>query len=202
VADLPIEHQEVGTPNHCAQRKMSADPHAPAGLSISLPSGHDECMPGGGVRRRSPSVAAAAVLLVAWAVLGGCTRDDEADTPTLTLRDLEGRDFDVKRLVVDGEALHVLPALTGRPQTIGFHDGRIVVSTACNSGAANIVSLDDGTLDVLEVASEALGCPDVQLRQEAVVYRLLASDPSVTLHADVLALSGSRITLEATERSP
>jgi heat shock protein HslJ len=144
------------------------------------------------MRSRMMAVALAALLLA----VGGCGDDDDgsgADPGPPTAADLDGRTF----VSTAAEGFTLVP---GTQVTLTFEDGNLSATAGCNTMSAPY-EIDDGTLEVEQMSTTLIGCPDDLQRQDQTVQDLLTGGPGVILDVDVLTISGQGITLTAREQT-
>lgn len=139
----------------------------------------------------------AAVLAALVLVAGGCGDDGDgggnADPGPPTEADLDGRTF----VSTESEGFTLV---SGTQVTLVFEGGNLSASAGCNS-MSGAYDIDDGTLEVDELASTLIGCPGDLQTQDDALRDLLTGGPGVTLDGDVLTLSGQGITLTAHEQT-
>jgi heat shock protein HslJ len=145
------------------------------------------------MRSRVMVAVVAALVLAA----GGCGDDDEggsgADPGPPTEADLDGRTF----VSTGAEGFTLVP---GTQVTLTFEDGNVSASAGCNT-MSGPYEIEDGTLEVGDMASTLIGCPDDLQQQDETLQDLLTGGPGVTLDDEVLTLSGQGITLTGRERT-
>ena len=138
----------------------------------------------------------AAVLAVLVLAAGGCGDDDVgggADPGPPTAADLDGRTF----VSTGTEGFTLVP---GTQVTLTFEDGNVSAGAGCNS-MSGAYDVDDGTLEVEDMASTLIGCPDDLQQQDDTVRDLLTGGPGVILDGAVLTLSGQGMTLTTREQT-
>ena len=139
------------------------------------------------------------VAVVATLVLaaGGCGDDDDggngADPGPPTEADLDGRTF----VSTETEGFTLVP---GTQVTLTFEEGNVSASAGCNT-MSGPYEIDDGTLEVGEMATTLIGCPDDLQQQDQTLQDLLTGGPGVTLDVEVLTVSGQGMTLTAREQT-
>jgi heat shock protein HslJ len=144
------------------------------------------------MRSRMMAVALAALLLAA----GGCGDDDDgsgAGPGPPAAADLDGRTF----VSTGAEGFTLVP---GTQVTLTFEDGNVSASAGCNT-MSGPYEIDDGTLEVGDMASTLIGCPDDLQRQDETLQDLLTGGPGMTLDGEVLTISGQGMTLTAREQT-
>jgi heat shock protein HslJ len=137
-----------------------------------------------------------AVLAVLALAVGGCGDDDGStgtDPGPPTEDDLDGRTF----VSTEAEGFTLVP---GTQVTLAFEDGNVSATAGCNT-MSGPYEIDDGTLEVGDMASTLIGCPDDLQQQDGTLQDLLTGGPGVTLDGEVLTISGQGLTLTAREQT-
>ena len=145
------------------------------------------------MRSRVMVAVVAALVLAA----GGCGDDDDggngADPGPPTEADLDGRTF----VSTEAEGFTLVP---GTQVTLTFEGGNVSASAGCNT-MSGPYEIDDGTLEVGDMAATLIGCPDDLQFQDNTLQDLLTGGPGVTLDGEVLTVSGQGMTLTAREQT-
>jgi heat shock protein HslJ len=132
------------------------------------------------MRGRTITVLAAVGVAVALAAaLAGCG-DEEGPASAATAADLDGNTFVSTR--AEGMTL-----VDESVVTLEFADGNVSANAGCNQMNGGY-EVSDGTLQVGELASTMMACPDDMARQDEQLAELLTSDPEVTLVGSELTL--------------
>ena len=144
-------------------------------------------------------IAALAGLLVAC---GSSNSDDDSQGGDQVSQDalaLDGRDFVVDTVTVNGEPY---PLVEGTTIVIGFHDGQMQANAGCNqmSGQA---SYADGVLDVGQgLAMTEMACdPPARMDQDQWLAELLGAKPSLALDGDTLVLTSGETVVNFTDKT-
>jgi heat shock protein HslJ len=101
--------------------------------------------------------------------------------------ELDGRTF--VSTEVSGQTL-----VEGTVVTVVFEDGNVGATAGCNTMMGGF-TIEDGALQVGELAQTLMACGDDLQQQDEWVAALLTSGPALALSGDVLTLTGDDVTL-------
>jgi heat shock protein HslJ len=121
----------------------------------------------------------------------------ERFVPTLT--QLEGKTYDVVRIVVDGVERSIVGAASVGVYTTVYataHMTIFFVGTECNGGGGD-ARIEEGRLIIDSLGSRSMGCREDLMRQDDVLSQIVTSHPSIAQQGDVLMLTSGTSTIEA-----
>lgn len=135
------------------------------------------------VRTPAAVFARTAALAGAVAVLAACGGSASVDGRTFVSTAAVGHDL-----------------VSGTSVLLTFEDGAIAAEAGCNTMISGY-AWSDGVLEVDDLASTRMGCPDDLAAQDAWLTALLTSDPAMVLDGDTLRLGDAENGLTLTASS-
>jgi heat shock protein HslJ len=131
-----------------------------------------------------------APLLLSLVVIGAAAcgdDDDSTDAAEVTAEQLNDRTF--VSTDVTGQTL-----VEGTVVTLVFEGGNVGATAGCNTMSGSY-TVEDGVLQVGELAQTLMACTDELQPQDEWVAALLTSGPAIALAGDTLTLTGEDVTL-------
>ena len=116
--------------------------------------------------------------------------------PTNHAGRLDGRQFVSVLVTRDGESVVLVP---GTKIRLGFADGMLSASAGCNSMSGQY-QLQDGLLEVEQLATTDMGCPQKLAEQDKWLADILAASPALALDADDLVLTSGKTAISFLDR--
>jgi heat shock protein HslJ len=139
---------------------------------------------------RTLAPGALALLIVFAAACGdddGGDGESEDRATAVSADQLDGRTF--VSTEVTGQTL-----VEGTVVTLVFEDGNVGATAGCNTMTGGF-TVEDGVLQVDQLAQTLMACPDDLQAQDEWVAALLTSGPVLSLDGDTLTVTGDDVTL-------